>query len=284
MVIDLSTEDDIPAAVNNAGSVETGWSIGPPCGIAPSLLSRVGANVLAGYLQFAPGQSACRQVVVPNDWDQTTYPYVRVNYTQNGSRSGEIIAFLIQTACSTTTDDPSYKSAQSFAVTTTSSSANVPYSATLQLDSTSMSGCAVGRVMNLKNSIGPNRECDFESSDAYNNLAPQSGSSGELSWSAIPRRPAATHDRCRLTTAIPWTSPSWNDMAWNSSRLTSLCAPEWRTRMGESCAATSVVGKSNVCSPGCITFAVSSFAGNTTYPISSGWLQLACAIILLRQL
>ena len=155
MVIDLSTEDDIPAAVNNAGSVETGWSIGPPCGIAPSLLSRVGANVLAGYLQFAPGQSACRQVVVPNDWDQTTYPYVRVNYTQNGSRSGEIIAFLIQTACSTTTDDPSYKSAQSFAVTTTSSSANVPYSATLQLDSTSMSGCAVGRVMNLRIASAP---------------------------------------------------------------------------------------------------------------------------------
>ena len=68
--IDFSTEEVIPAAINNAGSVETGWSIGPPCGIAPSLLSRAGANVLAGYLQFAPGQSACRQVEIPNDWDQ----------------------------------------------------------------------------------------------------------------------------------------------------------------------------------------------------------------------
>ena len=155
VVIDLSTEEDIPAAVNNAGSVETGWSIGPPCGIAPSLLSRAGANVLAGYLQFAPGQSACRQVEIPNDWDPTTNPYVRVNYTQSGSRSGEIIAFVIQTACSTTTDDPSYQTAQYFTVTTTSSTANVPYSATLQLDSTSMSGCAGGRVMNVRIASAP---------------------------------------------------------------------------------------------------------------------------------
>ena len=155
VVIDLPTEEDIPVAVNIAGSVETGWSIGPPCGIAPRLLPRAGANILAGYLQFAPGQSACRQVEIPNDWDPTTNPYVRVNYTQSGSSSGEIIAFLIQTACSTTTDDPSYQTAQYFTVTRTSSTANVPYSSKLQLDSISMSGCAGGRVMNVRIASAP---------------------------------------------------------------------------------------------------------------------------------
>jgi hypothetical protein len=148
--IELSAEQQIPAAVNDAGSVETGWSIGPPCGIPPSLLSRAGTNVLAGYLQFAPGQSACKQVEIPSGWDSATNPYVRVNYTQSGSRPGESIEFLIQTACSTTTDDPGFKAAQSFAVMTTSSTANVPYSATLRLDSTSMSGCGGGRVMNIR--------------------------------------------------------------------------------------------------------------------------------------
>lgn len=155
VLIDLLTKEDIPAAVNTAGSVETGWSIGLPCGIAPTLLSRAGANVLAGYLQFAPGQSACRQVEIPSDWDPTTNPYVRLNYTQSGSRLGDIIEFVIQTACSTTTDDPSYQTAQYFTLTKTASTANVPYSATLQLDSTSMSGCAGGRVMNVRISSAP---------------------------------------------------------------------------------------------------------------------------------
>ena len=65
VVIDLPTEEDIPVAVNIAGSVQTGWSIGPPCGIAPRLLPRAGANILAGYLQFAPGQSACSRSKSP---------------------------------------------------------------------------------------------------------------------------------------------------------------------------------------------------------------------------
>jgi transposase len=48
-----------------------------------------------------------------------------------------------------------------------------------------------------------------------------------------------------------------NDMACNSSRLTSSCASQWRPRRDVFCAATGVVGKWNVCSPGFITFAVS---------------------------
>ena len=42
-------------------------------------------------------------------------------------------------------------------------------------------------------------------------------------------------------------------------------------RTGVFCAATGVAGKSNVSSPGFITFAVPSFAGSTTQKISSGW-------------
>lgn len=148
--VDLPREEEIPAAINESGMVKTGWSIGPPCGIPPSLLPRMGANVLAGYLQFAPGQSACRQIEIPSDWDPATNPYVRVNYTQSSSKPGEIIEFVIQTVCSTTTDDPAYQKAQPFIVTRTSTTANAPYNATLQLDSTSMSGCAGGSLMNLR--------------------------------------------------------------------------------------------------------------------------------------
>ncbi|MGB8675830.1 MAG: hypothetical protein WCD27_15880, partial [Candidatus Acidiferrales bacterium] len=148
--VNSPTEERLPAAVNNTGSVQTGWSIGPPCGIAPSLLSRSGRNLLAGYLQFTAGRSACTQIEIPGDWDRSANPYLRIHYTQQDSTAGQIIAYLVQTACSDSTDDPRYESPQYFAVTNTSNQADVPYTNTLQLNPTSMSHCASGNIMNLR--------------------------------------------------------------------------------------------------------------------------------------
>jgi hypothetical protein len=118
----------------------------------PTTVCRTGSNVQTGYLQFngASGGSAQFQDEVPGDWDTSQYPYVRVNFTQATSSSGQPIIYSIQGACSSTTDDPSWPAAQTFSTTTTGSTANTPYTQTLQLNSTTMSGCSAGSIINFQ--------------------------------------------------------------------------------------------------------------------------------------
>ena len=118
----------------------------------PTAVCRTGSNVQTGYLQFngASGGSAQFQDEVPGDWDTSQYPYVRVNFTQATSSSGQPIIYSIQGACSSTTDDPSWPAAQTFSTTTTGSTANTPYTQTLQLNSTTMSGCSAGSIINFQ--------------------------------------------------------------------------------------------------------------------------------------
>jgi hypothetical protein len=101
-------------------------------------------------LQFAASQSAQFQDEVPYDWDSANGPYVRVNYTQNGGTGSQTIAFEVATGCSSSTDDSSFQAYQTFTTTTTGSTANTPYTQTLQLNSTSITNCAAGNVINFK--------------------------------------------------------------------------------------------------------------------------------------
>lgn len=138
----------IPAA-NCAGSTPaSGLSL--PGSSAPTITCRTGTNVQAGSLVFAASQNAQFQLELPADLSAAVLPYIRINYTQTGTTSGQTIAFQIQVACSSSTDDPSFATAQSFSTTSTGSTANTPYSQTLQLNSTSMSGCVGGNVANFK--------------------------------------------------------------------------------------------------------------------------------------
>jgi hypothetical protein len=138
----------VPANCNNT-TAGAGMSL--PTSAAPTPFCRTGTNLQTGYLQFAASvQSAQSQLEVPSDWDTATDPYVRINYTQNAATGSQVIAFSVAIGCSTTTDDPSFQTAQTFTTTTTGTTANTPYTQTLQLNSTSMTNCSGGNVMNIK--------------------------------------------------------------------------------------------------------------------------------------
>jgi hypothetical protein len=146
--IDFPDTKVVPVANCNNATAGAGLSL--PTTSAPTVVCRTGTNVQTGALQFTASQSAQFQIELPADWDTATNPYVRVNYTQSGSTASQTIAFQVQVGCSTTTDDPSFQTAQAFTTTTTGATANTPYAQTLQLNSTSMTSCAGGNVMNVK--------------------------------------------------------------------------------------------------------------------------------------
>jgi hypothetical protein len=143
-------EKIVPANCNN-GTAGNGLSL--LAGYTnPTVVCRAGTNVYTGYLQFngALVGAAQFQDEIPGDWDTAQNPYVRVNFTQATSTSGQPIIYSIQGACSSTTDDASWETAQTFSTTTTGGTANTPYTQTLQLNSTTMSGCVAGAIMNFQ--------------------------------------------------------------------------------------------------------------------------------------
>ena len=148
--IDFPEVFEFPIANVNGSNAGNGWSINTTCGALPAIYARTGTNLATGYLQFSASESACTQFELPADWDTATNPYIRVNYTQNGSTSSQSIIYTIQVGCSTTTDDAAFATAQTFSTTTTGATANTPYTQTLQLNSTSMTACTGGNMMNLK--------------------------------------------------------------------------------------------------------------------------------------
>ena len=148
--IDFPEVFEFPTANVNGSNAGNGWSINTTCGPLPAIYARTGTNLATGYLQFSASESACTQFELPADWDTATNPYIRVNYTQNASTASQSIIYTIQIGCSATTDDAAYATAQTFSTTTTGATANTPYTQTLQLNSTSMTACAGGSMMNLK--------------------------------------------------------------------------------------------------------------------------------------
>ena len=134
----------------NCNNTTAGAGMSLPTSAAPTVVCRTGTNVQTGYLQFAASECAQFQDEIPGDWDSSNGPYVRVNYTQSGSTASQSIIFTIQSGASTTTDDPSFNTVQTFSTTTTGSTANTPYDQTLQLNSTSTTNWAAGNVANFK--------------------------------------------------------------------------------------------------------------------------------------
>jgi len=137
----------IPAANCNNATAGTGWSL--PASGAPTVACRIGTNVQAGVLQFAPSNSAQFQVDIPGNWDSSSTVYAKIYFTQAGNTTaGQTVIMQMATGCSSTTDDPSFNAAQTFATATTGSTANTPYTETLS--SVTMTGCSAGGNMNVK--------------------------------------------------------------------------------------------------------------------------------------
>lgn len=145
--IDFPMLYDVPAANCNNATAGTGWSL--PTSAAPTVACRTGTNVQAGVLQFADGNSAQFNVALPGDYDSAGTVYARIRFTQGtNTTSGQTIIMQMATGCSTTIDDPTFNTAQSFGTATTTTTANTPFDETLS--TVTMTGCTAGHTMNVK--------------------------------------------------------------------------------------------------------------------------------------
>jgi hypothetical protein len=105
--------------------------------------------VQAGVLRFAASNSAQFQVDIPGDWDSTSTVYAKIYFTQGANTTGsQTIIMKMATGCSSTTDDPSFNTAQAFGTATTGSTANMPYTETLS--SVTMTSCSAGGSLNVQ--------------------------------------------------------------------------------------------------------------------------------------
>ena len=149
---------DFPAAGCNSATAVSGWSV--PVFNAPTPACRTGANIQSGVLEFtAANQSAQFQAYLPFDWDPAAPPYARIFFTQGNANASQTITMQIAIACGAT-DDAAFQPAQSFTSATTNTTANTQYQETVQLNSTSMTGCSPGAPMNVKilaNAVGTNQ-------------------------------------------------------------------------------------------------------------------------------
>lgn len=146
-----ATANDFPethrfiAANQSGGTAGNGFSLGTCVATA-----RTGTNVIAGVLACGTSQTAYVQDEIPLDWNSGSNPFVRLLVTQGANAtSGQTITFQIQGACGTT-DDTAFATAQTLSTSTTVTTANTQFAQTVQLNATTMSGCAAGNIINLK--------------------------------------------------------------------------------------------------------------------------------------
>lgn len=134
------------AAANQAGGVAgSAFSLGT-CTVS----TRSGTNVVTGVVVCGSAQTFQIQDVIPLDWDSATLPFFRLFVTQgSNTTSGQTITFQVQGACGTT-DDAAFNTAQNLSSSTTTTTANQQYQETIQANSTTMTSCAAGSVINFK--------------------------------------------------------------------------------------------------------------------------------------
>jgi hypothetical protein len=161
------------AATCNNATAATQWAL--PTSAAPTAACRTGTNVQAGVLQFAHSNTAQFQANIPGDYDSSGSVYAKIYLTQAGNTTAsQTIIMNIATGCSSTTDDPSFNTAQAFGTATTTATANTPFTETLS--GITMTGCTAGGNMNV--------QISRSSSDT-------AGTSPNVYWVSLtfPRRP-----------------------------------------------------------------------------------------------
>src|SRR5215469_4306775 len=145
--IDFPMNYIIPAANCNNVTAGASWSL--PASAAPTAACRTGTNTNYGVLQYAASKTAQFQLNLPADYNSSGTVYALIQFTQGANTtSGQTIIMQMATECYTTTDDPSFNTAQSFATATTVTTANTPYDETLS--SVTMTGCTAGHPLNVK--------------------------------------------------------------------------------------------------------------------------------------
>lgn len=148
--IDFPDVKEIPAANCNNTSAGNGWSIGS----GGTVSCRTGTNNLGGFAQISDVTStfATFQIDIPEDWDSSTTPYIRVKLASTDATNAHTVIPSESVACykgdGSTTDDVAPNATRSLSTVTLNGNANRFWSTSnLQLNSTDMTGCAAGATM-----------------------------------------------------------------------------------------------------------------------------------------
>jgi hypothetical protein len=151
--IDFPERFMVPAANCNNTTAGAGWSIGS----GGTVTCRAGTNNLGGFVAITDTSSSFAQfmVSIPGDWDTATMPYIGVAFqSATDTTSGHTVIPEVAISCSTAvngtvTDDHTLSAYQSLTTTTFGASAVAHgiYTTSVQLNSTSMSGCIAGSPM-----------------------------------------------------------------------------------------------------------------------------------------
>jgi hypothetical protein len=142
----------IPSANCNNATGGAGWSIGS----GGTVTCRTGTNNLGGYISITDTSStfATFQIVIPEDWDTATNPYIRFQLASTDATNGHTVIPEINVACykgdGSTTDDVAPNGFHSLSTTTLNGNANRFWSASnVQMNSTDMTGCVAGALMQV---------------------------------------------------------------------------------------------------------------------------------------
>lgn len=149
-VADFPDTKVIPAANCNNTTAGTGWSIGS----GGTATCRAGTNNKGGYISITDTSSTFAQFVIeiPEDWDSSANPYIRVQVASTDTTNGHTIIPQIQVSCAkgdgSTTDDVSFNASHSLSTITLNTTANQFWSSSnVQMNSTDMTGCVAGALM-----------------------------------------------------------------------------------------------------------------------------------------
>jgi hypothetical protein len=139
------------AAVNNtSGGLSVGNGVSLPTTNPATLSSHIGTYITDAYTSCAAG-TTCNVVlqgIIPGDWDNTTYPYFKVNTLQIAATAANIV-YNVQIACGAT-DDTAWMTALVPGTIATGSTNYSQYLKTAQFTSASwsLSNCVAGMPFN----------------------------------------------------------------------------------------------------------------------------------------
>jgi hypothetical protein len=142
----------VPAANCNNTTAGAGWSIGS----GGTVSCRAGTNNLGGFISITDTSTtfATFQVVIPEDWDTGSNPFVRFQIASTDATNAHTIIPEINVACykgdGSTTDDVAANGFHSLSTVTLNGNANRFWSTSnVQMNSTDVTGCVAGALMQI---------------------------------------------------------------------------------------------------------------------------------------
>ena len=139
-----------PAATCTNVTATALWSMGAS-GVATC---RAGTNNTSAFIAITDMAATFAQFItsIPEDWDSSIRPYIRVQVASTDTTVGATIIPQIKVSCSagdgSTTDDVTFNAAHSLSTVTLNATANQFWSTSnVQMNSTDMTGCSAGSMM-----------------------------------------------------------------------------------------------------------------------------------------